>query len=177
LFTRGSTLDAVFQGLIDRTRRHLPMFGLPDMDDDTTRTTFSEYACFRYDPEIGSFTGTPTQRWEALTCHEIAHAIDHGLGETPEALAAEMSRVPMILTVKLKGHGHRWRVIYRLLRRHMGLTSPTRSDGVRSDDDKDARPICDHCGQRFAPKRKVAKTCSPKCRTAAYRQRKRQATS
>ncbi len=50
------------------------------------------------------------------------------------------------------------------------FTKQTRRDRRAAEREK----VCEVCGQGFTAARKDAKTCSPKCKQAAYRRRKRE---
>lgn len=136
-----------------------------DMPEDLEGSSaFAEYRAFQYDREIGTLLCSARDRWRALLCHEVAHVVDHHLAEdTPAALAEAMGANPAVPTGKLRGHGHRWQTVYRLFRRQLGVVAQA----------EDRRPTCTWCGDRFEPKRGTAQFCSPKCRVAAHRAKKR----
>lgn len=171
-FQRFENVDLETRGI--EISLHLARYVKSDIDMNKANRVWIENSSFGKQRDIGHYA--PATTWDVLSClvaHETAHAIVEG----------NMSNGGG----KSHGHGAIWKSQYRTFRNHLGLIRDwtwNRDNAAQLLGEEATALIfdvpggggghCDVCGKAFFKQRgRKTKTghtvCSPKCRTQAWR--------
>jgi hypothetical protein len=85
------------------------------------KAVLGEYASIADDPDIGDMSGDPADTDKVLAnviCHEVAHAINHSYyGKMSAGTESVVINGKDYGRASGSAHGHKWREIYRVLRK------------------------------------------------------------